>query len=97
MLSREDRRRLAAIGRQLLPDDPRLARRLAGCPAPSSVSGRSAVAVLGVLCAVEVVASLVSASVLVCVHLPVGMIISPWVVRALTSRRRDDHYGGRAG
>ena len=96
MLSQEDQRRLAAIERQLLIDDPRLARRLAGHPAPSSISRRSAAAVLGILCAVAVVASLVPTSVLLGVLLPVGMIISPSAVRALTPRGRTDDSGGRA-
>src|SRR5690348_12068188 len=63
MLNQQDRRRLAAIERQMLIDDPAFARRLArGSVVPRSTWRRAAFAIIGILCGLATCVGLLSSS-----------------------------------
>ena len=89
MLSQEDRRRLAAIERQMQIDDPAFARLFTGQPA-SAVRRwqRAAAAVAGMLCGLAAIAGLLTGSVLLFALLFVSGTAMAAAARWLVHRTR---------
>jgi DUF3040 family protein len=79
MLSHEDERRLAAIERQLMSDDPTLARRLARHPRTlRSRWGRVLAMVVGVLCALATIVGALAESAALVVSAAALTVAAGW-------------------
>jgi hypothetical protein len=80
MLSHEDERRLAAIERELMCDDPALARRLARHRTRKPRWGRVLAMVVGVLCALATIVGVLAESTALVVSSAALTVVAGWFI-----------------